>query len=417
MEEIERHQHTEIIQSLSEFRVVSVIGPRQAGKSTLVRAIAATSDSLVLNLDNQRTLEAALNDPVALLLDRPSMVVIDEIQRAPELLLAIKSTVDKDPRPGQFLITGSANLLTLPIIGETLTGRVRTIRLFPFSQGELVNVREQFIDCCFQNKAHELVSENVGRRGYFEKVVAGGFPDIVLNPSRRKKPWFEDYVETSIQTLRELGVAERALEFDRVFREIISIHGGIVVYDRLARQLQAGSEQTIKRYITMLETIFLTLTIDAWGRKYVPNSIGSPKLFAADSGLAASFGGYTLEELADVQHPIGASGILLEGFVVSELVKQRSWNEIDCSIGHFRTHKGKLQKEVDIILESRKHGVVGIEVKASSTPRGEDFAGLEFLANKLEDKFVQGLLLYCGDEKIRFGPKLWALPVSSLWGK
>lgn len=411
MQTIGRQIAPEILTALGDTPVVTVTGPRQSGKSTLVRALIEDGlDAEYVTLDDALTLGAALEDPTSFVRRGGRTLVIDEVQRAPELFLAIKAAVDEDRRPGSFLLTGSANVLTAPRISETLVGRTELIDLWPFSQGELEGKRERFVDLLFSGGTGKLTAAGESRERIVERALAGGYPEAVAREdAARREDWFRSYVSTMLQReIRDLANVAGLVEFPRLLRLLAARSTGLLNMTGLGSDLGAP-QTTIRRYVALLEAVFLVHRLPAWVREMGRRMIRSPKLYMVDSGLAAHLMDADPDRLNRRPELLGR---LLEGFVVMELVKQASWSESRPSLFHYRTGRGE---EVDVVLE-RRGRVIGIEVKAAGTVTGNDFKGLRSLERAAGDDFVAGVVLHTGEGAAPFGPKLHALPVTAVWG-
>lgn len=397
--------------ALADTRVVLVNGARQCGKSTLVKVIARHAEVEWRDLDRALTRQAAINDPTGFVAF-PDLMVIDEIQRAPELLLAIKTEVDSDPRPGRFLLTGSARVLGLKALPDTLPGRMETVELWPFSQGEIDGEPDQFVDDVFSLGAAINYRTQFDRREYAERVVRGGFPEAVRRTDiRRRERFFDSYTSDLIaRDISQLSEIERPAEMRVLLRLLAARSGQLLVANALSRA--AGlSAPTVHRYLSLLEEVFLIKRIPAWSRNLSSRAVGTPKVAFVDSGIAANLLGADARKLI---RPDGQFGSLLEGFVLMELARQLSWSRQRVELFHYRTKDGV---EVDAVLENRQGQVVGVEVKAASTVRAEDFRGLRHLADRLGDDFVVGIVLHTGDQTLPFGPRLRAVPVGALWSR
>ncbi|MBN6053515.1 ATP-binding protein [Nonomuraea sp. RK-328] len=406
---IPRHAERAINEALSDTRVVLINGARQSGKSTLVRGVAKGTAAEWRDLDDSAARQAAVSDPTGFV-DFSELVVIDEIQRVPELLLAIKAQVDRDPRPGRYLLTGSSQLLGLRDLPDTLPGRMETIELWPFSQGEIDGTPDGFIDAAFGLGAELRHSSAVSRADYAARLVRGGFPEAVARPNaRRSQRFFDSYVGDLIsRDVRQLSEIERSSEMRTLLRLVASRSGQLLMANGLSNELQL-SASTVHRYLAILEEVFLIKRVPAWSRNLSNRAVGISKLAFVDSGVAANLLG---ADTRGLMRPGSAFGPLLEGFVLMELSRQLTWADERADLYHYRT---KDKVEVDAVLENRQGRVVGIEVKAASTVRAEDFRGLRHLADRLGDDFVVGLVLYTGDQTYSFGDRMRAMPISALW--
>ncbi|MGK8501479.1 ATP-binding protein [Nocardia asiatica] len=404
-----RRLEAAVADALADTRVVLVNGARQSGKSTLVRLVAKDHDVEWRDLDVSLTRQAAINDPDGFV-DFPDLMVIDEIQRAPELLLSIKAQVDADPRPGRYLLTGSARVLGLRTLPDTLVGRMETIELWPFSQGEIDGSPDGFIDAVFAHGDRIRHTSMVPRTDYAERIVRGGFPEAIARTNAKRRRIFHDsYLGDLIaRDVRQLSEIERTSEMRALIQLLAARSGQLLVPAALGNDLGLGMN-TVKRYLSLLEEVYLIKRIPSWSRNLSSRATMTPKVAFVDSGIAAGLIGADARSLV---RPDGQFGPLLEGFVLMELARQLAWATEDVSMFHYRT---KDQVEVDAVLENRRGEVVGIEVKAASTVGPDDFRHLRHLAARLGDDFVVGIVLHTGRQTLPFGPKMLAMPVSALW--
>lgn len=396
-----------ILEALTDTRVVMLCGPRQSGKTTLVRQIAG-ADIPFFTLDDPITLNAASTDPIGFVrgLDR---AVIDEIQRVPDLLLAIKTAVDTDPRPGRFLLTGSANLMTLPRVADSLAGRMEILRLLPLAQAELRGTRPSFMQRVFAGETPSSANPVLGT-DLQEIVLAGGYPEALARSVwRRRRNWHLNYVEAILQRdVRDIARIEQLQSMPKLLRVLAEHSGKLVNYSGFGSAL-GMNHVTTRKYVGVLEDLFLVRTLQPWYSNNLKRLLKSPKLHFLDSGLLASWGHVSSELLSRDRTRFGP---LLETFVFGEILKLASWAEDPYRFSHFRDKQGN---EVDVVLEDGRGRVVGIEVKASATVSRRDFRGLERLQADCGNRFAQGLVLHDNDRTIPFGPHLAAAPISTLW--
>lgn len=394
--------------SLADTPVTMVIGPRQSGKSTLVEAaIEQVDDSRYVSLDRGLNLAAAREDPAAFVSGSAETLAIDEVQRVPDLLLEIKASVDADRRPGRFLLTGSADVLALPRVAETLAGRMEVLRLWPLSQGEIEGRRETFLDALLHGDPEALASgaPATNREELSARISAGGFPEAVARDGQRRSRWFDSYLDTMLQReVRELANVAGLSELPRLMLLLAARATGLLNYADIARDLGLP-QTTLKRYIALLENAFLVRAIPAWFRNIGKRLVKSPKLILTDTGLLA----HLLGGGAGLERSFGAA---LENFVLMELVKQASVHPDRPAVFHYRTAQGR---EVDAVIERRGGPVCAVEVKAAGRLTSRDTAGLRGLAEDLGDEFGVGVVLHAGNEAARLAPKIWALPLSALW--
>ncbi|HEY1916573.1 MAG TPA: ATP-binding protein [Streptosporangiaceae bacterium] len=398
-----------VSEALEDTRVVLVNGARQAGKSTLTRvAVDGRPGTIVRLLDDATTLRAARDDPAGFV-EHDALMVIDEIQLAPELLRAIKVVVDLEPRPGRFLLTGSSRVLALRGLPDALPGRMEIIELWPFSQGEINGGHDLFIDAAFHHGINIEHSSRLRKRDYLELAVAGGFPEAVRRNPRRRAVFFASYLSTLIERdVLEVSNIERQGDMFRLLALLAGRASGLLVPSTLAGQVGIA-RTTLVRYLELLSTVFLIKSIPAWSSGQTTRAIGTPKLGFVDTGIACHLIG---QDAGRLNEPDGAAGPILENFVVMELARQLTWSEERARLFHYRT-KDKL--EVDAVLETPDGRVVAVEVKAGATIRAEDLAGLRSLAHNLGDKFVAGYVLYTGHQALSFGDRIKALPMDALW--
>ncbi|HWK28679.1 MAG TPA: ATP-binding protein [Solirubrobacter sp.] len=399
-----------MLEALADTRVVVVIGARQVGKSTLVQHIAGERmGAAVLSLDDAGTRQAAASDPTGFVADHSTPLVIDEVQRAPDLLLAIKARVDTEQRPGQYLLTGSANILTAPRIADALTGRAEYLRLGPLTQSEVHGAGGTLVSDLLDGRWPRALGVGVGRTAYAETVAAGGYPDARERSAVRRARFFGSYLDTVIQRdLRSIAQVHDQDNVRRILSAIAAVSSSLMNVESLARDLGLPAS-TVRAHTSLLETLFLTVRLPAWSTNLLNRTIRTPKVFVADSGLLCHLTGAAPERLiADGN----LAGPAFETFVVTELLRQAEWQEDVPRAFHFRDRDGR---EVDLVLERRDGSVAGVEVKAAASVTSADFRGLRHLRDKLGDRFKAGVVLYTGEHALPFGDRLAAVPISGLW--
>jgi hypothetical protein len=406
-----RHLTGPLREALKDTPVVFLNGARQTGKSTVAKSFAERElPAKYLTFDDPGVLAAALDDPGGFLESSGRPLIIDEVQRAPDLFLALKAAVDRDRKPGRFLLTGSANLLLLPRLAQSLVGRMQILTLWPFSQGELENHQDGFVDAAFGGKAILQAGPPLDRADLLARMLKGGFPEAVSrNQEGRRMDWFASYVATLLQRdVRDLANVESLEVMPRLLSLIAARTGGLLNYSEFSRDCGLPVT-TLKRYVALLEATYLVQPLPAWSRNLGKRLVRASKLYLSDSGLLAYL--LHLNEQRLEEEP-NLWGPLLENFVVMELRKQITWSRVKPQIFHYRSHAGQ---EVDIILEDRAGRVVGIEVKSRMAASGDDFRALRDLAAALGNRFLAGIVLYTGANAYPFGPRMYALPVSALW--
>lgn len=423
--------------ALSDSPVVLLNGARQTGKTTLVQALAENQFEenqvkeqrlarTYLSLDDAGVLSAARSDPAGFLAGFPSPLVIDEVQHAPELFPAIKSAVDKRRDPGRFLLTGSANVLLLPRLSESLAGRMEILTLWPLAQSEIETEienkseystsgrRRSLIDLLFGEDFSQLLAPGilpeVLKADLIRRLVAGGYPEPLTRVSEaRRRAWFGSYLTTILQRdVRDMANIEGLTALPRLLSLLAARSGSLLNLADVSRT-SGLAYTTLLRYMTLLEATFLVQLLPSWSANLGHRLVKSPKLLISDTGLAVSLLGVTAERLAENGTLLGG---LLETFVAMELRKAAGWSTEAVQLFHYRTQAGQ---EVDVLLENGMGQLVGVEVKASATVTSSDFKGLRGIAEAAGDRFVRGVVLYTGSQVIPFGERLYALPMSVLW--
>ena len=398
-----------VAEALADTPIVLIAGPRQAGKTTLVRQMA-DQGLRYLTLDDELTQLAAKEDPVGMIrsLDR---AVIDEIQRAPQLLLAIKKAVDEDRRPGRFLLTGSANVMTLPTVADSLAGRMETLTLLPLSQNELHGTTVNWLDSAFAGHLPKVSDLLVGE-ALVELVLRGGYPEVVSRATpRRRTAWARQYIDAIIQRdVRDVAGIGRLAQLPRFLRALAQISGQMCNYTQLGGQLGLD-HKTAARYVGVFEQMYLLKRVEVWARNRLNRVVKTPKMQFIDSGLLS-----TLLDLTPtvVQQDRSRFGNVLETFVYGELLKHATTADGDFQLLYYRDHD---QVEVDVVVENASGQLVGVEIKAAASVKESDLRGLKRLASIAGDQFKLGVILYDGAETLPLGDRLWAAPISTLWGQ
>ncbi len=403
-----RHLQEGLLRALADTPVVLVNGPRQVGKTTLVRALPGRR---YLNLDDATVLAAARADPVGFIGGLQGPVTLDEVQKAPELFPAIKAAVDRARRPGRFLLTGSTDVLLLPRLSDSLAGRMEVLTLWPFSQGELEGVGEGFVDALFAaRRVPTLPQARMSRRELIERIVRGGYPEVQRRRAlTRRAAWFGSYLTAVIQRdVRDLAQIDGLTVLPRLLGLLAARTSATLNVADLSREA-ALPQTTLGRYLGLLGATFLLQTVPAWSANRTKRLVKSPRVHLSDTGLAC----HLLDQApARLDREPQWLGPLLETFVTLELRKQIAWSRTRPALFHFRTHAGQ---EVDLLLEDARGRIVGIEIKAGRTLRSEDFRGLRALGEAGGDRFLRGVVLYEGEESVALGPRLLALPIEGLW--
>jgi len=404
-----RYLRPRILEALADSPVVLIHGPRQCGKTTLSRLIGDEEGFSYFTFDDDVQRAAAQADPVGYVADLPERAVLDEVQRVPELFTSLKTAVDTRREPGRFILTGSANVLLVPKLADSLAGRMEILRLHPLTQAELISNAPGFLTMLF---GADFRIGAVGRRQgreLAERVAAGGYPAALARATqRRRTAWYRDYANTLIQRdIRDLARINALDALPRLLALAAGQTASLINITGLAAPFQV-SRPTIREYMTLLSRIFLVDELRPWHSNRLKRLVKTPKLHMGDTGLACSLLGLDAAALWEDRTTYGR---LLETFVYQELRRQASWREEPLNFSHFR-NKDKV--EVDMILESGGR-VAGVEVKASATVTGDDFKGLRKVRDTMDGKFIAGVVLYDGEAIIPFGNNLYAVPISCLW--
>ena len=407
---IPRHLTPSLLAALGDTPIVALVGARQTGKTTLVQWIGDSQwDGRYVTFDDPAMLAAAEADPDAFVAGLKSRTILDEVQRAPKILPSLKLSVDRDRRPGRFLLTGSADVLVLPELSKALVGRMEILTLWPLSQGEIEGELDLFVDRIFADSSRfedrPAVGDTLGR------ALRGGYPEPLGRAARRRDPWFDSYVTTILQRdIRDLAAIEGLATLPHLLEVLAHRVGSPINYADISRTIGLP-QTTLKRYIALLEHTFLVHTIPAWAKQPSRRLAKSPKLIFADTGLLARAAGWTRKGMQESRR---TAGPLLENFVLMELRKQLGWSRRSRRLFHFRTSGGH---EVDAVVEDHSGRLVGVEVKSSGTLGSKDFRGLKKLQEVTGDAFHRGIVLYEGERRLPFGPNMDAVPLSTLWSE
>ncbi len=408
---LSRHLQPRLLAALGDSRVVFLQGPRQSGKSTLVQSlIGPRYRAHYLTMDDAAVLSAAQRDPQGFVAGIDGPAILDEVQRVPDVFRAIKIAVDRDPRPGKFLLTGSANVRVVPAMAEALAGRVELLTLWPFSQGEIDGTPEAFVGWLFSRKAPRPARLDTAWKDVIRRMLRGGFPEVIeRSASDRRRAWFGSYVTTILQRdVRDIADIDGLAEMPRLLAMAAARTSSLLNHAEMSRSASIP-QTTLRRYLTILEATFLLRLVPPWLPNVGKRLVKSPKIVLCDTGLAVSL---LAADEARLQDDPLLAGRLLETFVTMELVKQVSWSDAQPRMHHYRSHA---RHEVDIVLEHPDGRITGIEVKASASVAERDLRGLNDLAALAGERFFRGVILYGGDQVVPFAPNLHAIPLSCLW--
>lgn len=397
-----------LVQALRAAPCVLLAGARQTGKSTLVRSLGGPEREY-LTFDEDVLLAAARANPAGFVAGLRTPCILDEVQKVPELFPALKLAIDRDRRAGRFLLTGSANVLLLPRLSESLAGRMRVLTLAPMTQGETGGRPENSIDAWFDGDLGRPAP--VSRADLVRRTVRGGYPEPALHLEPGDRPgWFASCTATILaRDVRDLADIDRSVDLRRLLALAAARSGSILNYTEFATAA-ALPQSSLKRYLALLSTLFLVQTVPAWATGAAKSLTRRPKVFLADTGLMAWMLG--LDEARVTASP-DLLGPLLETFVACELGRQAGWSRTRPRLLHYRDRSGA---EVDVVLEDPSGRVVGVEVKAGATAPGTgDLRGLRALEAAAGKRFERGLLLYGGDRIVPMDARIHAVPISSLW--
>lgn len=405
-----RWQSHILSEALKTRRVLLISGARQCGKTTLAKKLDI-ANATYRTLDDLAFKQLAESDPQGFVKHSGKTLIIDEIQRVPALLSAIKMVVDEDTRPGQFLLTGSANIQSLPNVQESLAGRIRKLRLRPLSQGELLNSKPNFLDRAFKQSFSEDVEFAYSRRELIEIAFRGGFPEAIKLPQNERGQWHRDYLGALLE--RDLHDIARIYKYSAM-SDLINIlaawSGKFMDISAICSGLSI-SRPTLETYINALETLYIIERLPSWVHTDYARIGKHPKLFMADCGLMASTLRWNLDQ---VERDSDRSGKLIETFVFNEIASQIDANNNGYRFYHYRDRE---QREIDFLIERQEDlALLGIEVKAGSAISQNDFRHLKwFKENLAKDKPFIGIVLYTGQLAGSMGNNLWAVPFNALW--
>lgn len=391
-------------------------GPRSVGKSTLLRHLARDTGAEVIDLDDVAVREAVARDPGTFLAG-PTPICVDEYQHVPLVLDAIKAELNRDSRPGRFVLTGSARHEALPRATQALTGRLHRLPVFPLSQGEIRGAREHLLDNLFADPSGAVAAARTSdttRVEYIDSVTAGGFPSVLTRTSlASRNRWFDDYVALSIERdVRDLSQIRQAALMPPLLARLAGQTAQVLNITRVASDVRLD-EKTTQSYVRLLEAVFLTYRLPAWGTTLTARSTATPKVHILDSGVAARLLRLTPQKLA-ARSPAALTefGHLLETFLVTELHKQASWTDWVAGLGHWRTRDGD---EVDLVVERDDGSIVAFEVKAAGRVPGEDLVPLRKLRDAVGEAFVAGVVLYLGARSYTYEDRLHVMSADQLW--
>ena len=407
--EYPRFAEPRLLEALADSPAVLIHGPRQSGKTTLARTVGDRLGYVYATFDDDTLRAAAESDPAGFVANLPERSTLDEVQRVPTLFTAIKAAIDRDRKPGRFILTGSANVLLVPRLADSLAGRMEILRLHPLSQAELGRRESRFLDALFTGAFKASRTERLASE-LTERIVAGGYPAALdRTTERRRATWYRNYLDTLVQ--RDVRDMTRISSLDALPRLLAAVAGQsaqLMNVSDLTAPFQL-SRPTIRDYLTLLERVFLLDTLQPWHTNRLSRLVKTPKLHIGDTGVACALLGMDSAAFAADRSTLGH---LLETFVFQELRRQASWQEVPLTFFHFRDRDGV---EVDIVIERGSREVAGVEVKAGATVTAADFSGLRKLKEASGKRFKGGVVLYDGEITASFGDSMHAVPIRRLW--
>ena len=401
-----------IEEGIDDARIVFVAGARQVGKTTLIRKITGAGGRRAmreLSLDDSATREAANADPAGFVAGLGGPAFIDEVHRAPDLLLELKKAVDADAVPGRFLITGSANVLASKRILDALPGRIDRFTLWPLAQSEIERGRVNVVDALFAADPPQVSGAPVGLSEYVDRIVAGGFPEAhERRPGRSRTRWFDGYLAGSLEhDLRELADVRRADDAEHLLRLLASQTANLYKADPIARKV-GMDHKTVNSYVGLLRQMHLVHQLPGWRPGLGAREATTPKMYVSDVGLLCHLLGADARRLlADDQ----VKGKGCETFVVNEILKQAAWADVETRAYHYQ----RRDADVDLVLENRAGDIAGVEIKASATLTAKDWRWLAKLRDARGDSFRAGIVVASVAQTTPLGDRLWAVPFSAFW--
>jgi uncharacterized protein len=394
--------------ALQDTPVVLIHGSRQCGKTTLAQAVGSELGYHYISLDDNNQLAAAQTDPVGFVAGLPEKTILDEIQRAPGLFTSLKANIDQNRQPGRYILTGSANIMLLPAVADSLAGRMEIMRLRPLARSEISNRQPTFLEELFQGDFS--VTRQAGDLTRLGETLAqwicdGGYPAALARSSEnRRTNWYRDYITALIQRdIRDVTNIKHLDALPRLLSVAASQTARLFNSSELASPFSI-SRPTIREYLSLLEQIFMIEQLQPWYNNRLSRLVKTPKLHLTDTGLACSLLGIDSQTLWQDKSLLGQ---LLETFVYLELRKHADWLDRET---HFFHYRDKDKVEVDIVIQQGRR-LAGVEVKASATVTAADFKGLLKLKEASAEQFVCGVVFYDGDSVLPFGEKMFAVPV------
>ncbi len=403
-----RYMKAPLEAALVDTPVVLIHGPRQSGKSTLAIAVGGEKYSYI-TFDEDAILAAARNDPKGFIEDLPPYCILDEIQRIPELFTSIKLSVDKDRRPGRFLLTGSANILLLPQLGDSLAGRMEVIRLQPLSQIEIHGSETNYLSLAFDKQPKGSFDHRL-RDDLVDRITQGGFPEpLQRSTQKRQRAWYRNYIATTVEReISEISNIRYGADIPILLEKIANNTACLVNFSKLSQGLLID-QKTTKHYVDLMSQVFLINTLRPWHSNRNSRLVKTPKLHVTDTGLLSNILRMNKQQLANEREILGQ---FLETFIYNELLRLSGWYEQELQFFHYRDND---QFEVDIIILNEEGQILGVEVKLAASVSEKDFKGLKHFKKQYLERFVGGHIFYDGERVLSFGEGMYAVPIQCLW--
>ena len=412
-----RWQEQIIISALAHRRIILLAGARQCGKTTLAKHLsitltesASSLDPIYYTLDDVTLLDAALLDPKGFVDHEDELMIIDEVQRAPRLLLSIKQSVDENTAMGRFLLTGSANIQALPSVSESLAGRVRKIALKPLAQGEIMGTKPDFLRNALQQKFPKVKS-NYSKDDYLDLAFKGGFPEaLATKKTQDRRRWHHDYINAILdRDLKDIALIRRK-DSMRKLVEVLAAWSSKYMDISSIGQMLSITRPTLESYINALEALFIIERIPAWHSTDYDRVSKQEKMFLVDTGLITSMLSWTPEK---VRLDGSLNGKLIESYVYTQLIAILSADVDNYELYHYRDRE---KREVDFIIQHEDGSILGIEVKAGSAVSKDSFKHLKWFRDRMaKEQPFTGIVLYTGEHTVPFGKGMWVVPISALW--
>jgi len=396
--------------ALKDTPVILLHGPRQSGKTTLALDVGSNKYNYI-TFDDEAELAAAKRDPKGYIEDLPPYCILDEIQRVPEIFPSIKLVVDRDRYPGRFLLTGSANILAIPRLSESLAGRMEIINLRPLAQTEIEGVNSLFLQNIFNGKIKANFKKRLGDQ-LFDRLVAGGFPEpLTRDNQKRRRAWYNNYLNVMVQKdITEFSNIQYGEEIPTLLKRLANNTANLVNVAELNKGLSFDAK-TAKKYIHILTQLFLVDALPPWYTNRNKRLIKTPKIHLCDTGLLCALSALSKKHLIKDR---ATTGHVVESFIYNELIKQADWHDDDLQFFHY---KDRDANEVDIVIQNDAGELIGIEVKLAASVNDSDFKGLRLFQKQHPTRFLGGYILYDGERTLPYGNGFKAIPIQALWKK